>query len=1009
MNMLNAAKVKQRELKASGIILTGDFNARHQSWGDTQSNYYGKKLAESLDNTEFIICTSKSPTFLCANGSSHIDLSIMSTNLADSVHNCRTDEEVELFSGAPARGHVPLITELLIRAGSSNTQVKEKLDINQMKWEDWTSTIENTIEENQETLNSLQNPHTLWNHLNHIITKATNSHGKYKKSCQHSKPYWTNSLSTLSKNLQSARKNYIKRNTDNNLKALNDAREAFDAERKSACQDFLINKAKQLNSAQARQFWTDFNKIFKKKSAQKIDPLLNDNNELLTENKDIENCLFSVFFEAQHLINGDFDDTFYQEVNNIYEQIIGDDEEPPQTTPHQRCNLGQNITSAEIKKAMKSSGKSVDNFDFHPTMFKHLGSKAVATLEKLFNLCLTTHQWVWDGAEVIFLRKEGKESYSKPGSYRPICITAYLGKLLESIITARIEAYLIRNNLTDADQEGFSARKNTIRYLNRLHLGIEANKEKLMTILCLFVDFEKAFDSVWKKGLILKLSKIGIKGTILKLINNFLFSRKVQLNINGEVGNTRQSSEYGLPQGSVLSPVLFKIFLTDFLAEFNQRPDIVIFKFADDGTVKISADNSQSCIEGLNFVLERLHIWTKKWRMKVNCNKNKTEIICFNTAEKNRNLIPETFKLGDEIINRVTETTVLGLTIDENLTYIPHSQSVLKSLHHRWATLCKFSNRHWGFSQRVMLQLVKALFLSKLSYGSHIWMTKDNTKEINQLWYHILKSITGAVLNINQTIAEVILGVPPILIQTKINCIKHFLKIINHPVANDRYKEFLASTYDNEEKSPSRIHQIYKDLFKFLDWKMKVYPLDFSLDDQNTVSSKNYGSFLHLSEQSCTYTKVMMKRYTDTVLWQSAIRNQFQMDGYASAPVPTSDRIPVPRNTPRKVEVQLMSLFYKNNLLNQSLWNIDKAPSPLCSACSEQEETAHHILFQCSAVNEVLRSSVTQHYRHANNLEEGDAAPDPYIGLLNASKDETFIMSCIDIVTSLTLRETVDL
>ena len=152
-------------------------------------------------------------------------------------------------------------------------------------------------------------------------------------------------------------------------------------------------------------------------------------------------------FEAQHLINGDFDDTFYQEVNNIYERIIVDDEEPPQTPPHQRCNLDQNITSAEIKKAMKSSGKSVDNFDFHPTMFKHLGSKAVATLEKLFNLCLTTHQWVWEGAEVIFLRKEGKDSYSKPGSYRPICITAYLGKLLESIITARIEAYLIRNNL----------------------------------------------------------------------------------------------------------------------------------------------------------------------------------------------------------------------------------------------------------------------------------------------------------------------------------------------------------------------------------------------------------------------------------------------------------------------------------------------------------------------------------------------------------------------------------
>jgi hypothetical protein len=495
----------------------------------------------------------------------------------------------------------------------------------------------------------------------------------------------------------------------------------------------------------------------------------------------------------------------------------------------------------------------------------------------------------------------------------------------------------------------------------------------------------------------------------LKLINNFLFSRKVRLNINGELGDTRQSAEYGLPQGSVLSPVLFKIFLTDFLADFNQRPDIVIYKFADDGTVKIAADNSLACIQGLNFVLERLKIWTEKWRMKVNCNKNKTEIICFNTAEGNRNIIPETFKLGDEIINRVSETTVLGLTIDENLSYQPHSQAVLKSLHHRWATLCKFSNRHWGFSQRVMLHLVKALFLSKLSYGSHIWMTKDNTKEINQLWYHILKSITGAILNINQSIAEVILGVPPILIQTKSNCIKHFLKIINHPVENDRYKEFLGSTYDSEEKSPSRIYQIYKDLFKFLDWKMKMYPSHFNLDDQNIVSTKNYSSFLHLSKQSCSYTKPMMKQYTDTVLWQSALKTQFQMDGYASSPVPSSERIPVPRNTPRKVEVLLMSLFYKNNLLNQALWNIGKVPSPLCSACSEQEETAEHILFECSAVDEVLQVNAIQQYRLANHLKEGDATPDPYIGLLNASKDEPFIASCINIIESINLRESVDL
>ena len=530
-----------------------------------------------------------------------------------------------------------------------------------------------------------------------------------------------------------------------------------------------------------------------------------------------------------------------------------------------------------------------------------------------------------------------------------------------------------------------------------------------MTILCLFVDFEKAFDSIWKKGLIVKLNKIGIKGTILKLINSFLFSRKVCLNVNGELGNTRLSAEYGLPQGSVLSPVLFKIFLSDFLAEFSQRQDIVIFKFADDGTVKIAADNSLSCIEALNYVLEQLNNWTKKWRMKVNCNKNKTEVVCFSTAEGDRNLIPANFKLGEETISKVTETTVLGLTIDENLSYIPHSQAVLKSLQHRWATLCKFSNRHWGFNQKVMLYLVKTLLLSKLSYAGHIWMTKDNMKEINQLWYHIIKSITGAVLNINQSIAEVILGVPPINILTTVNSIKHLLKLNINLFQNDRFRQFIDSVYDETTKTPSTIHKKYKEVFKFLQWKMQTYPEQFTAEDQIIVSDRCYGSFLNLSQKSCTYNKSMMKRYTDKELWYFTLRNKFLLDGYPSAPAPSSDSLQVPHNTPRNHEVLLMSLFYKNNLLNNSLWNINKVPSPLCSACSEAEETAEHVLFQCRAVDEELRTNIAHTYRLANHLEEGEAAPESYIGLLNAIKNEQFLTLCLDVVISLNLRETVEL
>ena len=106
---------------------------------------------------------------------------------------------------------------------------------------------------------------------------------------------------------------------------------------------------------------------------------------------------------------------------------------------------------------------------------------------------------------------------------------------------------------------------------------------------------------------------------------------------------------------------------------------------------------------------------------------------------------------------------------------------------------------------------------------------------------------------------------------------------------------------------------------------------------------------------------------------------------------------------------KLMSLLYKNNLLNNSLYKLSKVPSPLCSFCAQEEETADHILFRCASVEEELRNRAYTNYRLANKLSEGEVEADSYIGLLNASRDKTFICSCIDILSGLNLKVTVDL
>ena len=141
-----------------------------------------------------------------------------------------------------------------------------------------------------------------------------------------------------------------------------------------------------------------------------------------------------------------------------------------------------------------------------------------------------------------------------------------------------------------------------------------------------------------------------------KLINKFLFFRKVRLIHNDQSGIIRACREFGLPQDSALPPILFKFFIRDLAQNVVDGQVIKRFKFADDGTLKITRGvTTAECLD--NF-------------MKTNCNSSKTELICLGTAEGNPDLIPETVKLRNYRLRFVEKTKVLGLVMEQKLSYI---------------------------------------------------------------------------------------------------------------------------------------------------------------------------------------------------------------------------------------------------------------------------------------------------------------------------------------------------
>ena len=215
-------------------------------------------------------------------------------------------------------------------------------------------------------------------------------------------------------------------------------------------------------------------------------------------------------------------------------------------------------------------------------------------------------------------------------------------------------------------------------------------------------------------------------------------------------------------------------------------------------------------------------------------------------------------------------------------------------------------------------------------------------------------------------------------------------------------KFLLSSIEENTPRSTTKSK--FKSIFKFLQWKVRKYRDHFTDADKAIIEGNVYNSFFQLTTKSCSYTSKIINAYIESELWSPALRSQYQSQGYANHPIPSCAQLIIPSNVSREREVQLMSLFYKNNLLNDSLYKLGKVPSPLCSSCKQEEETADHILFRCRSINLELHEEAEINYRIAIHLPDNAAVTADHVGLLNASRNQPFVRSCVKIITFANLR-----
>ena len=322
----------------------------------------------------------------------------------------------------------------------------------------------------------------------------------------------------------------------------------------------------------------------------------------------------------------------------------------------------------QVISSMKDKGNLL--FDIKPSLLKLISEYIAPILSKLYNQSIDsgTYPKSVKHGRVVPVFKSG-DSYNV-GNYRPITNLLTFNKIFEVLTHNRISTFLQYHNVISDRQYGFRKGISTTTAIFTLVNDLLISLNKKYFTVAVFLDLKKAFDTVNPDILLYKLNKYGFRGLSNLFFGSYLKNRQQFVHVNNKTSKLL-NMETGVPQGSVLGPQLFNIFINDLL---DITPGKCIF-FADDGVFYISDICFESCIRQLNLLLRNIQEWIDKNKLVINA--KKTKLMLFT----NRNVpeIPEVFMRGTKL-EWVSSFRYLGIILDSNLNFILQSKKVLRRL-----------------------------------------------------------------------------------------------------------------------------------------------------------------------------------------------------------------------------------------------------------------------------------------------------------------------------------------
>ena len=380
-------------------------------------------------------------------------------------------------------------------------------------------------------------------------------------------------------------------------------------------------------------------------------------------------------------------------------------------------NLHEVTDTVRSLKRSKSSG-----FDeISVNLLKKIIHPIALPLTHIFNLSLSTGRCPTSLKIAKVTPVYKKDDSSLITNYRPISLLPSISKILEKLVYKRVFKFLTNNDLLSPKQFGFRKGHSTDHAILQLYDKITHSLSQKEHVIGVFMDLSKAFDTLDHKTLIHKLKSYGIRGLALAWFADYLMNRK-QYVFFDSTESKKSIITCGVPQGSILGPLLFIIYMNDII---NSSPLLNFVLFADDTNIVYSHKNRNTLNSILNNELNKVSQWFKCNRLSLNI--SKTNFIHFRNVNSPRvrlNLLIDNMPITEKIT-----TKFLGVTIDSNLNWNEHIKNIHTTVSRNIGVLYRLRN---FLTEKSLFILYNSFVLSHIMYCNIVWGNCATTK-INSL------------------------------------------------------------------------------------------------------------------------------------------------------------------------------------------------------------------------------------------------------------------------------------